>query len=460
MIKNLERKHLPAPIRGMNDTDDETKLPMNMLVDVLNYETTGKGIVTRDGYSAYSTSGLPSSEYINFMLTTIMEDSSQHLLSITETNICVETTTGVFSSLASGLTSTYPFYTAVLNDIVIISSRGNAPRKYNGSTVSALAVTAPTAAPTAALGVAGDLTGDYMYKYTFVSASGAETLASPACGAITTTSDKVNLSDVAVGGADVVKRKIYRTLAGGTTLFYYLDVLNNNTATTYVDNISDAQLTTDLEPLINDPPPTGLMFLTVYKKYLFAVKYDEPTALYHTHSSYPELWYVDEISGYRLNVGGEDGQPIIGLGVLRGSLYVFKTSSTWPIIGSHPDDFQVAPEPINQSHSLWHRSIAYIDYGSGTVMVGLSSTGFLSFDGYSFKNLGVQSEAGINISKFFASLDKEQLEWATGYDDKKNFCYRCSVRRSGMGYADRELVWNYKYNSITILDRKWNSMVE
>src|SRR3990172_7030098 len=150
MIKNLERKHLPAPIRGMNDTDDETKLPMNMLVDVLNYEKTGKGIVTRDGYSAYSTSGLPSSEYINFMLTTIMEDSSQHLLSITETNICVETTTGVFSSLASGLTSTYPFYTAVLNDIVIISSRGNAPRKYNGSTVSALAVTAPTAAPTAA----------------------------------------------------------------------------------------------------------------------------------------------------------------------------------------------------------------------------------------------------------------------------------------------------------------------
>jgi len=76
------------------------------------------------------------------------------------------------------------------------------------------------------------------------------------------------------------------------------------------------------------------------------------------------------------------------------------------------------------------------------------------------KRLDVDYGDRVRQGQLLAELDKEQLEWATGYDDKKNFCYRCSVRRSGMGYADRELVWNYKYNSITILDRKWNSMVE
>ncbi len=39
----------------------------------------------------------------------------------------------------------------------------------------------------------------------------------------------------------VTGRKIYRTLVGGgTSLLYYLDIINNNTATTYTDNIADA----------------------------------------------------------------------------------------------------------------------------------------------------------------------------------------------------------------------------
>src|SRR3972149_6984657 len=213
MIKSFEHIKLPAPIRGFNDTDDETKLPLNVLVDVLNYETTGAGMTTRAGYSAYSPSGLPSSEYINWMLTHTTENMTSYLLAVTETNVCVETTQGIFSSLKSGLLSTYPFYTATLSDIVILSSRGNNPQKFNGTTITPLAITAPTIAPTVALGVVGNLTGSYMYKYTFVSASGAETMASPASSPITTTSDKVNLSSIAVGESEVIRRKIYRTLA-------------------------------------------------------------------------------------------------------------------------------------------------------------------------------------------------------------------------------------------------------
>src|SRR3972149_352131 len=99
MIKNLEHFVLPGPIRGFNDTDDETKIPKNILVDVMNYETLGKGITTRDGYESYSTSGLPASEYINTMLSWVDETSTAYLLAVTESNVCVETTAGVFSSL-------------------------------------------------------------------------------------------------------------------------------------------------------------------------------------------------------------------------------------------------------------------------------------------------------------------------------------------------------------------------
>lgn len=121
----------------------------------------------------------------------------------------------------------------------------------------------PPGAVTAALAatpVAGDVdNGAHRYLATFVTADG-ETQAGTAGIAVTVTDKTVNgqvaLTGIPLGGSQVTSRKLYRTLAGGST-YYLLATIANNTATTYTDNIADASLgaeapstNTTLDPLL------------------------------------------------------------------------------------------------------------------------------------------------------------------------------------------------------------------
>ena len=103
-------------------------------------------------------------------------------------------------------------------------------------------------APTAALAtppVAGNVdNGAHRYLVTYVTADG-ETQAGVASAAVTVADKTVNgqvaLTGIPLGGASVTARKLYRTLAGGTT-YALVATIANNTATTYTDNIADASL--------------------------------------------------------------------------------------------------------------------------------------------------------------------------------------------------------------------------
>jgi uncharacterized phiE125 gp8 family phage protein len=107
--------------------------------------------------------------------------------------------------------------------------------------------TAPTA-PTVALAspaVAGNIdNGAHRYLVTFVTASG-ETQAGVASDIVTVAdkavNGKVTVSGIPLGGGAVTQRKLYRTLAGGSS-YYLLTTITNNTATTYTDNIADGTL--------------------------------------------------------------------------------------------------------------------------------------------------------------------------------------------------------------------------
>jgi len=52
----------------------------------------------------------------------------------------------------------------------------------------------------------------------------------------------VSLTSIPTGGADITQRVIYRTKAGETTDFYYIGSIDNNTTTTFTDNLPDASL--------------------------------------------------------------------------------------------------------------------------------------------------------------------------------------------------------------------------
>lgn len=86
--------------------------------------------------------------------------------------------------------------------------------------------------------------GTHRYLVTYVTADG-ETQAGVVSNAVTVADKTVNgqvaLINIPLGGALVTSRKLYRTLAGGTT-YALLATITNNTATTYTDNIADASL--------------------------------------------------------------------------------------------------------------------------------------------------------------------------------------------------------------------------
>lgn len=106
---------------------------------------------------------------------------------------------------------------------------------------------APLTAPACALAAAGAGNvdnGAHRYGVSFVTAQG-ETEPCGLSEALTvvdkTVNGKVNLTAIATGGAAVTARKLWRTIAGGSTLLY-LATISDNSTTTYLDNIADASL--------------------------------------------------------------------------------------------------------------------------------------------------------------------------------------------------------------------------
>jgi hypothetical protein len=109
--------------------------------------------------------------------------------------------------------------------------------------------------------------GAYKYAVTFLS-QGGETTPSPVASVTTTTGNqKVNLSAIPIGPSQpstpgvatntVIGRNLYRTLVGGSTL-YWLATIGDNTTKTYTDSAADSALAgMPSQPAVNT---SGVMY--------------------------------------------------------------------------------------------------------------------------------------------------------------------------------------------------------
>lgn len=125
-------------------------------------------------------------------------------------------------------------------------NRSHSGSRQNQSGVTTSAIVAPVAAPTVAVAAsAGNLgIGDYYYKVAFGDANGNISAPSVASLVATTSggNQQVNLSVIPTGAAGVTKRFIYRTKVDGAE-YFLLATINDNTTTTYTDNIADTSIT-------------------------------------------------------------------------------------------------------------------------------------------------------------------------------------------------------------------------
>lgn len=119
-------------------------------------------------------------------------------------------------------------------------------------TVAPGSITNPTVALVYNGAGVGVLTGNYRWAYTFYNAVG-ETLLSPvtgkmifeAClivsGSVTLTGHFAVLT-IPLSLQPVIGRRLYRTLAGGSTYFKVFDIANNNSTAQANDNVADGSL--------------------------------------------------------------------------------------------------------------------------------------------------------------------------------------------------------------------------
>jgi len=167
---------------------------------------------------------------------------------------------------------------------------GEEPRSYDATTVKELGVNAPVTTCTTAVGAATGLTGIYYYKVTFVDVDGVEGNPSIASSPVTVTNQKISLTSIPI--LTGMKRKLYRTLAGGS-VYYYLTLIDDATTTTYTDSITDVtiELSSGLLQTDNFKPPKATIIYE-YKTYMFYVSTSYPNRLYFskpygTDTTYP-----------------------------------------------------------------------------------------------------------------------------------------------------------------------------
>lgn len=105
-------------------------------------------------------------------------------------------------------------------------------------------ITAPTA-PTSAAGSTGLLTVVRRHAVTYYTATG-ESFASVESAPLTVTSKKITVT-IPTGPAGTVGRRLWAT-ASGLTCLRFLDVVANNSATSYTDEIPDSLLGDEIAP--------------------------------------------------------------------------------------------------------------------------------------------------------------------------------------------------------------------
>lgn len=210
--------------------------------------------------------------------------------------------------------------------------------KHDGTTVTAWALTAPTAAPTLADAGAGEITGsEIRYYYTWANDDDHETNPSPG-EVIAVTAKQVGITIPALP-TGITKAHIYRV--GGSIEFPPLRVATV-TGTTYTDNRPDWELTdSPIELAFDQGPAPACRGAVMHQGRVVAwSSASDPNGLFWSHALKPWAW----ASSAFLPVGAY-GEEILRCTSRENVMHVFKSGSVWRVVGDL-DDASGGLEPI------------------------------------------------------------------------------------------------------------------
>lgn len=197
-------------------------------------------------------------------------------------------------------------------------------------------ITFDQGAPTVLALGEGLFTGNYQWRTSFVNKYGFESNTGPKSTQIAAQlhgSFYLNYIPIAVD-KQVVARRLYRTVAGGT-IFLKLTDMPNNVATSFEDDVPDGALSEVTAPqagdfsLDNSEPPRGGIFKIWKRTGFLAGDPQNPNTLYFSEDDNIEAWPL--INSFELD------DKITGIYETYSGVVVETETGKWQVIGDNPD---------------------------------------------------------------------------------------------------------------------------
>jgi hypothetical protein len=201
----------------------------------------GKKVVMRPGRTLWSDQTLPG---VVRGVAEFIDASGNSKIIVASDGKLINVTATAQTNLATGMVNEGVHFTSHRGKLFV--NGATTQKKYDGSAVDPVGLSAPGTTPTAASGAVGALTGSYSVKVTFAIESAGVTLyeSNPydASNTVALTARQLSLSSVPVSGdTRVTHRYIYRTVAGGSKWFFDGKIADNTT-TTYTSTQADSTL--------------------------------------------------------------------------------------------------------------------------------------------------------------------------------------------------------------------------
>jgi len=228
------------------------------------------------------------------------------------------------SSAQSVFTAGVRFGAAQDENYLFLGNGGTIPYKWNGAEFTRHGVYPPTTTSTVASQAIGALTGEYTYKVTAVNSNLVESDPGPATATFTAAGATLRVSSIPTFAASygISSRRLYRTVAGGTT-YKLVTTINDNTTTSYDDNTADGSLGANAPSDQGVPPKYNAIVYHPGQNRLFMNDADNPNYVKWTDVGEP---YTVAAANFKI-VGDNTSDLVKGFAVYDNMLVVFCDSS-------------------------------------------------------------------------------------------------------------------------------------
>lgn len=312
---------------GLNNKYEKSIIPDNESPDCLNVIFENGSVGTRNGFAKVNTASV-GTFVCDGLYTRKGTNNAETMVAFYGGNAYTLDNTSLVTipSAQSVFTMGNRVGAALMENHLFVGNGGVIPYKYNGTDFTRHGAYPPSFTASFYTGAAGNPNGQYQYKIVYVNSALVQSNPSEASATFVVTAAKVSLTclPIAPQSWGVSSRELYRTVTSGAT-FLRVATIADNTTTTYLDDVADANLGAAAPSGKGVPPKYSTIIY--HQNRLFMNDVDNPGFVWYTDLNEP---YTIGTTNFQI-VGDQSSDLVKGFGVQDNNLVVFCERNVWVI---------------------------------------------------------------------------------------------------------------------------------